>query len=325
MQNLSAINVLFFDAKKIFYNPIGRYLVEGYPNNTSVKVSYNPFLRDFYFRTYKEVVTAGILWTKRLYGVNTINDLYIKNLEYGRKKQWFDTQLVQTGNGITIDGENFNPFVNISYSYNAVTKVKFEIGFYRSACSNGMVIGYKELAKLEIKPEFLFDIPFWINPCLIQFLTKRLDFQFRILKKTHITRKQILEWLTKNTSKWKISTEMSNNYIEHLGENAYSLLNILTDSASDFELKNDRPLIYSEVLDHEIDDASSNSERTTRQRRVGIFLESLISEILRQNSLDSGHDIINTPEFSINDEQLKFIQTNRLPETFRINMLKIEF
>jgi hypothetical protein len=71
---------------------------------------------------------------KPLLGSPNIQDIYIKHLEFGRKKL-FNVQFVQTGNGIIIDDGKFNPYVNISYSYKTVTKVKFEIGFYRAVCS----------------------------------------------------------------------------------------------------------------------------------------------------------------------------------------------
>ena len=161
---LSEIEVLFFQAEKNYFQPINKYLVDGYPYFNSNKVSYDTYEKDFFFRTYKEVVVAGIHWTKKLFGATTINDIFIKHMEFGRKKQWFNAQFVHTGSGVIIDGEKFNPYINIAYSYNTVTKVKFQIGFYRSACSNGLVSGFKELSKMEIKPENLFDVPFWLIP-----------------------------------------------------------------------------------------------------------------------------------------------------------------
>ena len=113
MSPLTEIEVLFFRAEKNYFQPINKYLVDGFPYFDNSKVSYETYEKDFFFRTYKEIVVAGIHWTKKLFGATTINDIYIKHMEFGRKKQWFNAQFVHTGNGVTIDGEKFNPYINI--------------------------------------------------------------------------------------------------------------------------------------------------------------------------------------------------------------------
>ena len=82
-------------------------------------ISYNPKERDWISRTYKEAVFAGLIWTKKLFN-SPLTDLRINKFEYGRKKQWFNVQIVKIGIGIMIDGERYNPFINISYSYNVL-------------------------------------------------------------------------------------------------------------------------------------------------------------------------------------------------------------
>ena len=325
MKPLSEIEVLFFKAEKNSYQPIQKYLVDGFPYFDSNKISYHAYEKDFIFKTYKEVVVAGIFWTKKLFGATSINDIFIKHLEYGRKKQWFNVQLVQTGNGVIIDGEKFNPYINISYSYNTVTKIKFEIGFYRYACNNGLVTDSKELSKMEIKPENIFDFPFWLNPCLITFLTKRLETQIKILRNTNLKGVEIQNWIEKKVSKkWQISNGAIWKNIEKDGENAYALLNILTDSASNFE----HHLSDYETLklnDSSYDNEASNSERANRQRKVGKFLESLIEEILKVNQIENTLIDINSPEFKINDENIGLLDNQKIKEAYKLDIGIIKF
>jgi hypothetical protein len=325
MSPLSEVEVLFFKAEKNYFQPINKYLVDGFPNFDTTKVSYDTYEKDFFFRTYKEVVVAGIHWTKRLFGASTINDIFIKHLEFGRKKQWFNAQFVHTGSGVIIDGEKFYPYINIAYSYNTVTKVKFEIGFYRSACSNGMVTGFKELSKLEIKPENLFDVPFWLNPCMIAFLSKRFEFQIRVLKNTSLEGEQIQTWIERNVSKWNINRGLVHRYVEELGRNAYTLLNVLTDAASNFdrniERMEDRNL---EVYDYR-ENSMSNSERATRQRRIGLFLETLVEEIMKENQSENAIIDINSPEFRLNDHDLSMLDSMKIREEYRFDIGKIKF
>lgn len=326
MTPLSEIEVLFFKAEKNYFQPIEKYLVDGYPYFNTNKVSFDTYEKDFFFRTYKEVVVGGIHWTKRLFGAKSINDIYIKHLEFGRKKQWFNVQLVHTGSGVIIDGERFNPYINIAYSYNTVTKVKFEIGFYRSACSNGLVSGFKELSKMDIKPENLFDIPFWLNPCLITLLSKRFEFQIRVLKNTSLRGEQIQNWIEKNVSKWNISRNMIFRYIDELGENAYSLLNILTDGASNFERDFERAeMINMEDINPNREENTSISERATRQRGIGKFLEALVEEILKENQIDNTFIDINSPEFRLNDNDMNLLDTIKIKENYRFDIGKIKF
>ena len=325
MSPLSEIEVLFFKAEKNYFQPINKYLVDGFPYFDTNKVSYDTYEKDFFFRTYKEVVVAGIHWTKRLFGATTINDIFIKHMEFGRKKQWFNSQFVHTGSGVTIDGEKFNPYINIAYSYNTVTKVKFEIGFYRSACSNGLVSSFKELSKMEIKPENLFDVPFWLNPCLIAFLTKRFEFQIRVLKNTSLKGEQIQAWIERNVSKWNISRSLVFRYIEELGENAYTLLNVLTDSASNFDRDTEKAeLIYLDRDEHR-DDRTSNSERATRQRRIGVFLETLVEEIMKEDQNNYAIIDINSPEFRINDDDMSKLDTLKTKDVYMFDIGKIKF
>jgi hypothetical protein len=68
---------LFFSAKKVFLDPPKKYFVEALPNTPSEIVHYNEHKRDFFFRTYKEVIVAGIHWTKTLFGETSIKDIYI--------------------------------------------------------------------------------------------------------------------------------------------------------------------------------------------------------------------------------------------------------
>ncbi len=325
MLPINEIEVLFFKAEKNHYQPIDKYLVDAFPYFDSQKVSYDTYNKDFFFRTYKEVVVAGIHWTKKLFGATTINEIFIKHIEFGKKKQWFNAQFVHTGSGVTIDGEKFNPYINIAYSYNTVTKVKFEIGFYRSACSNGLVSGFKELSKMEIKPDNLFDLPFWLNPCLITFLTKRFEYQVHVLKNTSLKGEHIQTWIEKNVSKWNISQSLVFRYIEELGENAYTLLNVLTDSASNFDRDQNNTAEVMLDRDEHREDSSSNSERAFRQRKIGSFLETLVEEIIKENQSESEIIDINSPEFRIIDHDISKLDSLKMKEVYRFDIGKVKF
>jgi hypothetical protein len=331
MLDLSDIEVLFFKAEKNYYQPIDRRLVDGYPFFNNTRISYKPFQRDFFFRTYKEVIVAGICWTKQLFGASSISNLKIKHLEFGRKKQWFNTQLVFADNGVRIDGEQYNPFVNIAYSYDVVTKVKFEIGFYRYACSNGLIRDINELMKMDIKPETLFEIPFWINPCLVKFLTKRFEYEIQVLKRTRMQAELMMKWVKKYLPKWNIKEDFIYKYCKELGENGYALLNILTDIASnnpthELDFDHQEPIFSDQDgFDFLNQDRSSYSERASRQRRIGIFLDRLIKEIEAVNEIKPHSVDVNSPKFRLNDHDLNHLESIQMPPVFQFDLNRFSF
>ena len=49
MKHLSEIELLFFKAEKSYFQPINKYLVDGYPYFDSNKISYNTYEKDFFF------------------------------------------------------------------------------------------------------------------------------------------------------------------------------------------------------------------------------------------------------------------------------------
>jgi len=113
-------------------------------------------------------------------------------------------------------------------------------------------------------------------------------------------------------------------YIEELGSNAYSLINILTDGASNFNHDLDE-VENIKFIDSSHDNEASNSERANRQRKVGKFLESLIEEILKINQIENTLIDINSPEFKINDENIGLLDNQKIKEAYKLDIGIIKF
>ena len=179
---------------------------------------------------------------------------------------------------------------------------------------------------MEIKPEYLFDVPFWLNPCLIALLTKRLEFQIRVLKNTSLNGEQIQNWIDKNVSNWNISRSLIFYYFEKLGKNAYSLLNILTDSASNIDQHKEKAEKDNQYIDREQrDDNPSDSNRALRQRRIGVFIETLVEEIVKENQVDETILDINSPEFRINDDDMGLLDRLKIKKDYKFDIGKVKF
>ena len=322
MKLISELETLFFHAESTFLNPPQKYYVKGYPYNKQEEIFYHEHIREFDFRTYKEVIVAGILWTKKLFGINSIQDLRVKYFKFGKSnKQFFHTQLVQTGNGIIIDGEKFYPYVNIESSYDHPKAIKLDIGFYRFACENGVVLDLIKIVDFKINAASLFDIPIWFNPCLITSLSKRYEEQIKILKNTTIHRLEMKNWIDRNLTKWGVDSEVVSNNISELGDNAYALFNIVTFLASNIETEMTQrlPEALIEHYSQDLEIEHSESNRAKKQRRAGVFLEELIEAIKKDNTVTNTFPDINSPEFLLDDTHI-----NTLLNTYNNNKYNLE-
>jgi hypothetical protein len=188
-----------------------------------------------------------------------------------------------------------------------------------------MLSGFNELSKMEIKPENLFEVPFWLNPCLIQFLTKRFELQIKILKNTSIKGEEIENWIQKNIAKWNISKELIETYIDEVGNNAYALLNILTDSASNYRMAAEAESLLPINYINDNNDKHNYSERATRQKKIGKFVEYLVEQIIQENKIEKQTIDINSPNFTLNDENIGFLDNLPVKEKYKLDIGKIKF
>jgi len=328
--NLQKLNEVFFPSEYNYYPKEKNFRVSGNPYFNNDIEMYGTYKKVNTFRTYKESVFAGLIWTKKLFECN-FNELTVKTCNWGVKKSKIEIEIVNTTYPIILDGEVFYPYIVITYSYETITKVKFDIGFYRSACSNGVIYGQNEIIKLDISTNKLFEVPFWINKCLMNHVSKRFENQIKILKNTEVSHRDITNFIHSNKlSNWGVNfTDLTRQYIETLGENAYALFNILTDAATNFrENLNslEKRVGYTEIyITDSFDSNEKLSEIYIRQRRVGIFLENLIDDILNQNKNENEIDI-NDPNFQLNFENLNAVeQQNVILDKYYYSLDRIKF
>jgi hypothetical protein len=306
MITLLHLTPLFFRARKNYAHATDQFFVEGDPNLNGRTFNYRLTSRNFHFVTYKEVIVAALLWTKRLYGNMDIDKIMVHHIETNPDKEWFNVQLIYPNPGILIDGEQYNPYVNVQYSYDNPDEVSFDIGFYRYACSNGLLKGKHGVRKLRIDPSNLFEIPFWINKCLLEIETERFRKQINLLKRTKISEPDMRRWISRYFRRWNISDDIIDSNLRELGENAYALLNIITNAASNFgnnqnemadmrEENRRRPNFLGQ---------SMLSERANRQLSAGRILDRLVEEIMKQNEYNEAPIDINSDDFSITEEDI---------------------
>ena len=245
-----------------------------------------------------------MVWVKKIFNTN-LDNLKVFKSKFGKKKQYFYYQIIQENESVIIDGDKFFPFINIEYSYNSVNAIHFNIGIYRSYCSNGMIFGLKNLAGIKIFPNNLFDFPFWLNKCLLDYLINNFETQIKILKRTTIVNNDIINFLNNKTN-WQINKNIINFYLSEMGNTGYALLNILTDSASN-EAHESIAFNKNVEITPGMDTFNNNDKNinrvVSRQMSVGIFLEELIQNILTENNSTTNIDI-NSKDFLLTDDNI---------------------
>ena len=148
--------------------------------------------------------------------------------------------------------EIYGPFIRVANSYNGLRALKFDIGFYRKVCSNGLIAPRSiiQFKFSHVRRDIRDTIQFAISHAELTTLKasfneslaalrgcklSRSDFEPLIRKvlllreSAHPRNEKSQEaWATLNT----YITELSSRYVGLLGENAYALLNAITDFAS---------------------------------------------------------------------------------------------
>lgn len=147
----------------------------------------------------------------------------------------------------------FGPFVRVTNSYNGLRALTFDIGFFRKVCKNGMIIPgsiirfrYNHLTR-DIGRRIVFEVDHKKLSEVKNVFNKYMD----ILRECPVPQAYFLPLLQgvlcirepKNITKnkqtadaWKVLYDhlsaVCHQYVQELGENAYSAFNAITDFAS---------------------------------------------------------------------------------------------
>lgn len=189
----------------------------------------------------------------------TLSDFECFNVHMTQSKGSCRIDLIIPNNYNQLFGEekeSWLPFIRISNSYNRTIKLKFEIGFCRYICLNGVIFGQKGLSfsithtgriavheidilirrsKAEIGEIGSLWKSFEQKMVALKKIRMQLSFALPIFCKVFdITTNDDNENLPNNRILLiaKQVHKSSKEYFEELGDNAYAMMNVLTDYAS---------------------------------------------------------------------------------------------
>lgn len=172
----------------------------------------------------------------------------------------------------------FGPFIRVTNSYNTLRALTFDIGFFRKVCKNGLITPDTIIRfKFDHSKQTIGDIiDFEVVDGRLEKLKVAFVEQMRSLKSVRVPREEHeffllavlslhpperLEPHTKEADEWEALSEhideLCDRYAKDLGENAYAVLNAVTEFAS-----------------HPPSNKQVRRERHSLQRMAGAWLHS---------------------------------------------------
>lgn len=150
--------------------------------------------------------------------------------------------------------ESYGPFVRVTNSYNGLRALTFDIGFYRKVCKNGLVLPDSVVRfsfvhrRRDIGENIQFDISndrlAKMKAGFLEFLSSLRDYQVPtedlqplVLAVLALHPPKTLEPDTREAIDWTTLithiAELQSRYTAELGTSAYTVLNVVTEFASD--------------------------------------------------------------------------------------------
>ena len=216
--------------------------------------------KDYRLITNEEAYRIAGLLIPKLFEGKTIHDFMAFNIRMSKSKGSCIIDLILPSDGRNLFGDKnecYTPFIRIWNSYNKTTKLKYEIGFCRWICLNGVIfgeVGFKfSAAHTSRQAGFrLDDIVEAGSKKLINVKTAWTEFEKKLTKVREIPMPQSLV-LAMYCKAFDISIDPKDlsayqrdsyatqakkliddgkEYFSELGNNGYAMYNVLTDYAS---------------------------------------------------------------------------------------------
>ena len=227
----------------------------------------------------KEAYDLAGYVVKEIFEGKTLNDFMCYNIHMPKSMASCRIDLIIPNNFNNLFGnvrESWTPFVRISNSYNKALALKYEIGFCRWICKNGVIFGhngvtfsvthnrtvtFREMDTLvamtkdkigtagslwrsfEQKMEELRNIQV-LPSSILEIFCRVFDIK---VDKEHVNPIQ------KEGLKRKVEqiTRLGDEYFNEMGDNAYAMMNVLTDYAS-FPVWPKNPINYIDGYQHRV-------------------------------------------------------------------------
>lgn len=241
---------------------------------------------DYKLITNEEAIDLGFECFNQVFSVTKMSEMEPYNLIMPGSRSFCHIDFVHKKRELKLFKDDlWSPYFRISNSYNRMFALKFDLGFCRAICMNGVIFGKRNI-------EFKFHhsrrasdprISFNISAQHLADLEKQFTESLLNLKRYHVPKKYMWPLVCKvyglrlpeNPSQRQFETfkqrerhisSLTKGYFQKLGENGYAALNVLSDFAS-------RPIGY----------ISAEQRVNSLQRDTGIWIDDFVSAIDRRD------------------------------------------
>lgn len=238
------------DSKHIYTKlPRHKAVVDIERNNAFAVVTdeYKLITNRYAFELAKDVM-------EKVFKMTTIEDMVCFNIIMPSKRSFCHIDLIHKSADFSPwEDDKWTAFIRITNSYNRSRRLRYELGFCRWICKNGMIFGDKsiEFSYAHTKKEVENIDRFVHNIGDIRKLETKLIEELTQLKRYHVPEKQMLPILCRAFD-IKVTDEvykkqrrieslsqmrdqvnkLTEKYFSQMGQHGYAALNVLTDYAS---------------------------------------------------------------------------------------------
>ena len=231
-----------------------------------------------------EAVRLGRQCFRQVFRQETVEGMEVYNIIMPKTRSFCHIDFIHRGHTIEPwGGDKWGPYLRITNSYNRTKPLRFDLGFCRWICTNGMIFGRENiiLRYYHSKDKIGLEDKFEINFGRLKDFEDRFVERMRNLKSYAVPRDHLLALVCKalgvkvepadlhDRKKRKRLFDfrdrvvgLTQKYTSELGSNGYGILNIITDLAS-------RPSLY----------ISQESMVDPLQKRCGDWVSSFLRAV----------------------------------------------
>lgn len=193
---------------------------------------------------------------QQLFGPGAAEEMEVFNIHASQSGSYCHVDFIHREYAINLWArETWLPYLRVTNSYNRSRALSFDLGFCRAICNNGMIfekqtIHYKFTHTSQVIPRRLFQVDFnkfksmeenfktsvnrWVNTPIprsayLALVCVALQLTFEVNSEDPVRR-------TRERARWQAARPeiecLVDRYVQELGENAYSLLGVVTELAS---------------------------------------------------------------------------------------------
>jgi len=237
---------------------------------------------DYKLITNEEATHLGFECFQQLFKVTSESDMEPYNLIMPQSRSFCHIDFVHKKRGLKLFGNDlWSPYLRITNSYNRMYALKFDLGFCRAICMNGVIFGKKniefkfhhsrratgpkitfnitakDLVDLEKQfTESLHNLQLYLVPKRYMWPLVCKVFDISLPEEQNRRQNEIFQQRAQHTA------SLTDSYFSQFGENGYAALNVLSDFAS-------RPVGY----------ISAAQRVNSLQRETGAWISGFVKAI----------------------------------------------